>query len=145
MADFESFYKNAEPTPLAYNGKIPLQPEELLLYSLLNVSLSSKPLTLSRAILQKSPVIVEYEVIVPVEGDLKYILMGNPRISDIDHTFLPQQVLNIKLLKLKLFMLMKSLENMKVCPCIERSTNVTTIHATGIIVIGVMNFVLRNC
>jgi hypothetical protein len=42
VADFESLYKNTEPTPLAYNGKIPLQPEELLLYSLLNVSLSRK-------------------------------------------------------------------------------------------------------
>jgi hypothetical protein len=42
VADFESLYKSAEPTPLAYNGKIPLQPEELLLYSLLDVSLSSK-------------------------------------------------------------------------------------------------------
>ena len=42
VVDFESLYRNAEPTPLAYNGKIPLQPEELLLYSLLNVSLSSK-------------------------------------------------------------------------------------------------------
>ena len=42
VADFESLYKSAEPTTLAYNGKIPLQPEELLLYSLLDVSLSSK-------------------------------------------------------------------------------------------------------
>lgn len=34
--DFESIFAEAEPTPLQYNGKIPLQPEELLLYSLLN-------------------------------------------------------------------------------------------------------------
>ncbi len=42
VTDFESLHRDAEPTPLAYNGRIPLQPEELLLYSLLNVPLSSK-------------------------------------------------------------------------------------------------------
>jgi hypothetical protein len=59
-----------------------------------------------------SPVIVEYEVIITAEGDWKYILMGNPRIVDVDPTLLPPQIHEIS----QLFTLMKSLENMKVCP-----------------------------
>ena len=59
-----------------------------------------------------SPVIVEYEVIITAEGNWKYILMGNPRITDVDPTLLPQQVHDVS----QLFMLMKSLESMKVCP-----------------------------
>jgi hypothetical protein len=249
VADFESLYKNADPTPLAYNGKIPLQPEELLLYSLLNVSLSSKSiysvksytaekfLDVARAVyvvcgvrfdcpsiqnyfyrainnltkglgkykgrlrwnfysdcitqiatkhrpllccvltsglcnqqnycelkqdlenqclkclheselsetlaykvtksldnisgkfpkwkvlanmhegnvnlyyMGTSPVIVEYEVIITAEGDWKFILMGNPRIIDVDPTLLPHQIHELS----QLFILMKTLENWKVC------------------------------
>ena len=40
--DFESIFAEAEPIFLQYNGKIPLQPEELLLYCLTNVVFSSK-------------------------------------------------------------------------------------------------------
>jgi hypothetical protein len=59
-----------------------------------------------------SPVIVEYEVIITAERDWKYIIMGNPRIVDVDPTLLPPQIHEIS----QLFTLMKSLENMKVCP-----------------------------
>ena len=37
-ADFESFMANAEPTSIQYCGKISLQPEELLMYALVNLS-----------------------------------------------------------------------------------------------------------
>ena len=37
-ADFENYISNVEPTSIQYCGKITLQPEELLLYALVNVS-----------------------------------------------------------------------------------------------------------
>jgi hypothetical protein len=40
--DFDSIFAEAEPTSLQYNGKIPLQPEELLLYCLTDVVFPSK-------------------------------------------------------------------------------------------------------
>ena len=40
--DFESIFTETESISLQYNGKIPLQPEEVLLYSLTNVVFSSK-------------------------------------------------------------------------------------------------------
>lgn len=42
VAQYQSLFNNTVPTSVNYNGKIPLQPEELLLYSLINVVSSKK-------------------------------------------------------------------------------------------------------
>ena len=67
---------------------------------------------------------LEYEVIITAEGNWKYILMGNLRIMDVDPTLLPQQVHDVS----QLFMLMKSLESMKVCPGVP-SDNYRSVQA----------------
>ena len=42
VAEYQSLFNNTVPTSVKYDGKIPLQPEELLLYSLINVVSSKK-------------------------------------------------------------------------------------------------------
>ena len=37
VAQYQSLFDNTVPTSVRYDGKLPLQPEELLLYSLINV------------------------------------------------------------------------------------------------------------
>ena len=44
-ADFESFMANAGSTSIQYCGKISLQPEELLMYALVNLSVPPGTIT----------------------------------------------------------------------------------------------------
>jgi hypothetical protein len=60
----------------------------------------------------KSPVKIDYEVVINANGSYQFFHMGKPRTMHIDPDILPPIVHERKLLHL----LMKSLEKFKICP-----------------------------